>query len=43
MILILELLLKRQIAFNNNFSIAWCFNQQAIKQAKIKKESTARR
>lgn len=36
MILILELLLKRQIAFNNNFSIAWCSNQQAIKQAKIK-------
>lgn len=36
MILILELLLKRQIAFNNNFSIAWWSNQQAIKQSKIK-------
>lgn len=36
MILILELLLKRQIAFNNNFSIAWWCNQQAIKQSKIK-------
>jgi len=36
MILILKLLLKRQIAFNNNFSIACCSNQQAIKQTKIK-------
>lgn len=35
-ILILKLLLKRQIAFNNNFSIASCSNQQAIKQTEIK-------